>query len=376
MFFRLSSEPNCIQKEILYLMKKSLKLSVAAVCSAATLNLMNVSVNAQTADQGFSNWIRRTQTDVNETVHEVLADGSHKYVIQPGDTLSTIAKALGIPVEVLVDFNNIDNPDLIIAGEVIVFDPQNQTVTIGEETFAVETVEETAVHPTVDPVAEWLTDEDETVVQTVEAVEEWTEPAPVETPVAAEVYEEVAVAEPVAVAAEVEAPVIAETTTQVTVEVEQPVIEEYVEPTYQVDSATLPEYETYVDSAAVEAEPAQEVAPVVEEPIQEPAPAPVQETTPAHLSDLASMPENAGLSPSELEAKYEIRRRESTHRYDVYSPSGNHYGAYQMLDTYFHTYGDGTRSVSSQEAASNGYVQDRYGSWEAALQHHNANNWY
>ena len=50
----------------------------------------------------------------------------------------------------------------------------------------------------------------------------------------------------------------------------------------------------------------------------------------SHLQELASYPENAGLSTAALEAKYEIRRRESTHNYDVYSVSGNHYGAYHF----------------------------------------------
>ncbi|MGO1931539.1 MAG: peptidoglycan-binding protein LysM, partial [Ruoffia tabacinasalis] len=95
-----------------------------------------------------------------------------------------------------------------------------------------------------------------------------------------------------------------------------------------------------------------------------------------YSASLGSMPENAGLSESELAAKLEIRRRESTHNYDIYSVSGNHYGAYQMLDSYFSTYGYGDRSPASQEAASNGYVAERYGSWQAALAHHNANNWY
>lgn len=41
------------------------------------------------------------------------------YLIQPGDTLSAIANLTGVPVDRLVSFNTIKNPDVIIAGETL-----------------------------------------------------------------------------------------------------------------------------------------------------------------------------------------------------------------------------------------------------------------
>lgn len=44
---------------------------------------------------------------------------SGTYVVQPGDTLSTIAKKFNTSVETLVDLNNISNPNLIYPGQVL-----------------------------------------------------------------------------------------------------------------------------------------------------------------------------------------------------------------------------------------------------------------
>lgn len=391
-------------------MKKTLKLTAAAIMSAAAMNFMNITTHAQTAGEGISNWARRSQDEVNAHVSSVLADGTIRYEIQPGDTLSAIAEALEMSTELLAALNNIENPDLILAGTTLVFNEAEQTVVIeneGEE--AVEITAEAAPAPVtevavVEEVAEWVTPEvEETVVATEEVapVEETVVETPEVTPVAeeatVEVVEEVGewvsfeetpeatepVTEEVAYEETVveEAPVVEETP----VAEETPVVEEVIEETPVVEEEIVetpaveePVYEEPVVEEPVYEEPVYEEPvyeePVVEEPVyEEPV---VDSSIPAHLQELASYPQNAGLSVSELEAKYEIRRRESTHNYDVYSVSGNHYGAYQMLDTYFSMYGDGTTSVSSQEAASNGYVAERYGSWSAALAAHNSQGWY
>src|SRR5699024_11771983 len=91
------------------------------------------------------------------------------------------------------------------------------------------------------------------------------------------------------------------------VEEEEPVVEE---PVYVEPEVEEPVYEE----------------PVVEEPVVE---EPASGSIDYYSASLGSMPENAGLSESELAAKLEIRRRESTHNYDIYSVSGNHYGAYR-----------------------------------------------
>lgn len=51
-------------------------------------------------------------SNINDTSHRL-------YVVQPGDTLSQIAYEYGVSVEDLVRLNNIANPNLIYAGEVL-----------------------------------------------------------------------------------------------------------------------------------------------------------------------------------------------------------------------------------------------------------------
>ena len=45
--------------------------------------------------------------------------GDGEYLIQDGDTLSSIAARLNVSVSHLVSANNIENPDLIIAGKIL-----------------------------------------------------------------------------------------------------------------------------------------------------------------------------------------------------------------------------------------------------------------
>lgn len=45
------------------------------------------------------------------------------YTIQPGDTLFSIARQFGVTLEALVELNNIENPDLINAGDQLFIPP-------------------------------------------------------------------------------------------------------------------------------------------------------------------------------------------------------------------------------------------------------------
>lgn len=46
--------------------------------------------------------------------------GAHPYVVRPGDTLSEVAERLGVPTSALVEANGIEDPDLIVAGQLLV----------------------------------------------------------------------------------------------------------------------------------------------------------------------------------------------------------------------------------------------------------------
>ena len=407
-------------------MRKSLKLVAATIAVSASSMAIN-SAEAQVIgdNEASGTWTERSIVDVADSINKEIAE-TGKYTIQWGDTLSVIAEALGLSVEEVTVLNQLENPDLIIAGSTLAFNEEHHQVTfanedLGEEvTYSTETGEEVepveteeVIEEVVEPeVTEPMT-EDGLVLNTVE---EWIAPEIQEVEAAEEVSEftyetaevtypenlvtweeevtEEVVAEETPVVEEeiieesvVEEPVLEEETTEVVEEtpVVEEIVEEVEEPTYETD-LTVPE-ETQPWEVVEEEEPVVEepvyVEPEVEEPVyeepvvEEPVvEEPASGSIDYYSASLGSMPENAGLSESELAAKLEIRRRESTHNYDIYSVSGNHYGAYQMLDSYFTTYGYGDRSPASQEAAANGYVASRYGSWQAALAHHNANNWY
>lgn len=56
--------------------------------------------------------------------------GSRTYVVQAGDRLSTIAQKLGVPYSLLVAANNISNPNLIYAGQVLVVPDASRIYTV------------------------------------------------------------------------------------------------------------------------------------------------------------------------------------------------------------------------------------------------------
>lgn len=422
-------------------MRKSLKLVAATIAVSASSMAIN-SAEAQVIgdNEASGTWTERSIVDVADSINKEISE-TGKYTIQWGDTLSVIAEALGLSVEEVTVLNQLENPDLIIAGSTLAFNEENHQVTFanedtGEEvTYSTETGEEVepaavveeveAVEETapvtedgyvLNTVEEWIVPEVEAAETTEELSDYASETAEVSYPeslitwedaiaeeevVAEDLIVEEAPAEDLAVEEPVieevpvveeeivEAPVVEEAPIVDAIVEEAPIVEEVEQPTYETD-LTVPE-ETqpweiveeepvYEEPAVVEPEIVEPVyeEPVVEEPVyEEPVvEAPATGAVDYYSASLGSMPENAHLSESELAAKLEIRRRESTHNYDVYSVSGNHYGAYQMLDSYFSTYGYGDTSPASQEAAANGYVASRYGSWQAALAHHNNNNWY
>jgi len=77
-------------------------------------------------------------------------------------------------------------------------------------------------------------------------------------------------------------------------------------------------------------------------------------------------------SNSGSSAKAEIARRESGGSGGYSARNGQYIGKYQLDSEYL----NGDHSPANQERVAEQYVQNRYGSWDAALQHHNANNWY
>ena len=73
---------------------------------------------------------------------------------------------------------------------------------------------------------------------------------------------------------------------------------------------------------------------------------------------------------AEAEAKEWIAQRESGGDYNA--TNGRYIGRYQLDSSYL----DGDYSEENQEATAEAYVQDRYGSWEAAKEFWERNGWY
>lgn len=244
-------------------MNKKMMMTSTVVLSLFAANLVNAEALT---------WTPRT---VEQVRAEIKQDGGQvTYTIQYGDTLSTIAEALSVDIEVLAQINQISNWDLIFPNTVLTTKvDQNNNVTgltiqapaTSDETAPLEaTVDLQTNQVTVDnqvvalqPVAEATTPAAETPVVEVPAEE-----VPVIDPVAEEVVtEEVPVVEPVVEAPAQEVPATEEVVAEVPAD-ETPVVAPIVE---------VPAEETATTEEVVEI-PAEEtpvVAPVVETPVEE-----------------------------------------------------------------------------------------------------------
>ena len=77
-------------------------------------------------------------------------------------------------------------------------------------------------------------------------------------------------------------------------------------------------------------------------------------------------------SYSSNSAKEIIAQRESGGDYNAVNPTGKYIGRYQLDRSYL----NGDHSIANQERVADKYVAERYGSWEAALEHSNTHGWY
>lgn len=276
--------------------KKKLLLSAASVVAL----IAPTAIEKAQAEEATA-WTARSVDEVKQDI--VIENGEAVYEIQAGDTLSVIAEALEIDLDILEEIDALTNAELMVPdveltaiyneaeevetievestdGEVAAFDisagyaveitagaPVAQTTATAEP--VVEPVVEvepvaTEVASVVTPVEEWVVED--TVVETTEvAAEDWTtEEVATETyeaetyasEPAAETYTEVASPELAVAAQAVEAPATEEvvestpvateetvvTTTEEVVPVEGiPATEEIVEDTAPVENVTVEE---------------------------------------------------------------------------------------------------------------------------------------
>ena len=267
--------------------------------------------------------VEQIQNDVTKNENKT------SYTIQYGDTLSTIAEALGVDVTVLANLNKISNIDLIFPETVLI-----TTVNEKEEVTEVEIQTPDTVQggegttATADLTTNQVTVDDQTV-----QVEDLTQPVA-----------ETTVAEPVA-----------EATTEAVTEVGAPVEESVVEATTEV--ATPAEESASETTTGVVAEVSAPVEePVAETPVVEETTtteAPVTETVtetqsapstyqaeasqgssatyaapavPDYASIAASKSENAGLQPQTAAFKEDVANLFGITSFSGYRPgdSGDH----------------------------------------------------
>ncbi|MBY4989812.1 LysM peptidoglycan-binding domain-containing protein [Streptococcus suis] len=248
-------------------------------------------------------WAPRTVSEISPEI--VQEEGKMTYTVQYGDTLSAIASAMNIDMDLLAKINQIADVNLIFPDTVLTttVDQNNQVTQVEIEAPVQGNTNET-VQATVDLTTNQVTVED-TVVP-LDQISSVTDSAPVE-----EVVEQPVVEAPVEEV--VEQPVAEAPVEEV---VEQPVVEAPVE--------------EVVEQPVVEA-PVEEVAeqPVVEAPVEEVVEQPVVETpqvTALSTTTTSTSVYDVGLQPQVAAFRAEVANAFGITSFSGYRPgdSGDH----------------------------------------------------
>jgi len=293
-----------------------LKVNTKALI-ASTVALAVIPFTKATAET-LEDWVARS---VDEIKHDIQQSGENQqtYTVKYGDTLSSIAEALGIDVHVLANLNNISNMDLIYPGTVL-----KTTVNDQKEVTSVE-IQTPQVGSTDATVASAdLTTNQVTVADQTVAVNDLSKPVNEDNK-----------AVPVAPAAETPAaPAVEEAPAQ---PAEAPVVE--VPAAETPAQPVVPETPSYgapavnVEIQNQEAPAAPQAAPVPETPAEAPA-APAVEEAPAQpaaetpatpeVQPLASTPTSGNTIPTDpnLQPQAEAFRQEVAAKFGVTNIGG------------------------------------------------------
>ena len=251
--------------------------------------------------------VEQIQNDVTKNENKT------SYTIQYGDTLSTIAEALGVDVTVLANLNKISNIDLIFPETVL-------TTTVNDEEEVTEVEIQTpdtaqageGTTATADLTTNQVTVDDQTV-----QVEDLTQPV-------AETESQVE-----AVAPQATEEAVAEVTTEVVTPAEDPVAEATTETVAEVASPVVENSTPVVEETAVEtATSASDTEDVTyqAEPSQHSSNTYAAPAAPDYASIAASKSENAGLQPQTAAFKEEIANLFGITSFSGYRPGdpGDH----------------------------------------------------
>ena len=266
-----------------------------------------------------------------EQIQNDVAKSENKtsYTIKYGDTLSTIAEALGVDLNVLANLNKITNIDLIFPDTVLTTIFNEQEEVTGVEVYTPEEVGSDVASATADLKTNQVVVDDQTV-----QVEDLTKPvAETETVVEATPQADVEAEAEVtpAVAAEVAAPVeetVPVATTEAAPVTETPVVEETtVQPvteTTTVAEEPVAKTTTVAEPATTEAEPV--TTTYQAEPSQASSPTYAAPAAPDYATIAATKSENAGLQPQTAAFKEEVAKLYGITSFSGYRPGdpGDH----------------------------------------------------
>ena len=272
-------------------------------------------------------WSPRTVEQIQNDVAK--SENKTSYTIKYGDTLSTIAEALGVDLNVLANLNKITNIDLIFPDTVLTTIVNEQEEVTGVEVYTPEEVGSDVASATADLKTNQVVVDDQTV-----QVEDLTKPVAetetvVETTPQADVEAEAEVTP--AVAAEVAAPVeetVPAATTEAAPVTEAPVVEETtVQPvteTTTVAEEPVAETTTVAEPATTEAEPV--TTTYQAEPSQASSPTYAAPAAPDYATIAATKSENAGLQPQTAAFKEEVAKLYGITSFSGYRPGdpGDH----------------------------------------------------
>ena len=284
-----------------------LKVNTKALI-ASTVALAVIPFTKATAET-LEDWVARS---VDEIKHDIQQSGENQqtYTIKYGDTLSSIAEALGIDVHVLANLNNISNMDLIYPGTVL-----KTTVNDQKEVTSVEiqTPQAGATDATVasaDLTTNQVTVDDQTVV-----VNDLSKPVNEDNK-----------AVPVAPAAGTqEAPVVEVPATETPAQPAVPETPSYGAPATNVEIQNQDVAPAAPQSAPATEAPAETPASAPEAPAEEAPAQPVAETTATpEVQPVASTPTSGNTIPTDpnLKPQAEAFRQEIAAKFGITNIGG------------------------------------------------------
>ena len=270
-------------------------------------------------------WSPRTLEQIQNDVAK--SENKTSYTIKYGDTLSTIAEALGVDLNVLANLNKITNIDLIFPDTVLTTIVNEQEEVTGVEVYTPEEVGSDVASATADLKTNQVVVDDQTV-----QVEDLTKPvAETETVVEATPQADVEAEVTPTVTAEVAAPVeetVPVATTEAAPVTEAPVVEETtVQPVTEttiVAEEPVTKTTTVAEPATTEAEPV--TTTYQAEPSQASSPTYAAPAAPDYATIAATKSENAGLQPQTAAFKEEVAKLYGITSFSGYRPGdpGDH----------------------------------------------------